>query len=202
MTSKQIHFISGLTISLFVLLHLTNHLVALGGADRHIEMMNQLRIIYRNSIAESFLLIAVVVQIGSGLQLAAVRWKKTTRTFDRLHLWSGLYLAFFLAIHVSAIVTGRFLLHLDTNFYFGVAGLNTFPINLFFIPYYALAIISFFAHAASIHSKKMKRNLLTLKPDQQAWLILGAGLILTLIILYGLTNGFKGVEIPPAYAMP
>jgi hypothetical protein len=40
-------------------------------------------------------------------------------------------MALFLIIHVSAVLTGRFILHLDTNFYFGVAGINNFPFSLF-----------------------------------------------------------------------
>jgi hypothetical protein len=90
-------------------------------------------------------------------------------------------------------------LHLDTNFYFGVAGLNSFPTNLFFIPYYGLAIISFFGHIASIHSKKMKKSFLGLSPNRQATLILIFALILTLTIFYGLTNHFNGVTIPKEY---
>ena len=88
---------------------------------------------------------------------------------------------------------------LDTNFYFGVAGLNTFPLNLFFIPYYGLAIISFFGHISAVHSIKMKTKILGLEPIKQSYGILTIGIIITLIILYGLTNGFNGVEIPKEY---
>ena len=96
-------------------------------------------------------------------------------------------------------MSGRFILDLDTNFYFGVAGLNTFPFNLFFIPYYPLAIISFFVHLSAVHSKKMKQNIFRLEPLRQSYGILIIGIILTLTILYGLTNGFNGVEIPQKY---
>ena len=114
-------------------------------------------------------------------------------------MWSGLYLAIFLLFHLSAVFIGRLILNLDTNYYFGVAGLNTFPLNLFFIPYYGLAIISFFGHIAAVHSKKMKSKIFGISPVNQSYGILISGIVLTLVIFYGLTNGFNGVDIPIEY---
>jgi len=110
-----------------------------------------------------------------------------------------LYLAFFLAMHVGAVLTGRYILNLDTNIYFGVAGLNTFPFYLFFVPYYGLAIIAFFGHIASIHYQKMKKAVFGITVEQQSKFILIKGIIVAVIILYGLTNGFTGMEIPEEY---
>jgi hypothetical protein len=199
MTVKKLHYISGLTIAIFVGLHLFNHLCSIFGANKHIEMMNLLRVFYRNIFVESILLIAVLVQIISGLKLFWANRKTTISNFEKLHIYSGLYLAIFFIIHLSAVLGGRLVLHLDTNFYFGVAGLNTFPFNLFFIPYYGLAIFAFFGHIAAIHNKKVSRNILGLTPSVQAKTILIVGVCLVLIIFYGLTNGFRGVEIPKDY---
>lgn len=108
-------------------------------------------------------------------------------------------LPFFFIIHLCAVFGARLFLHLDTNFYFGVAGLNSFPFNLFFIPYYSLAILSFFGHFASIHSKKMKQTILDITPNMQSISILGFGILITILIFYGLTNHFNGVIIPKEY---
>jgi hypothetical protein len=199
MTIKKIHYISGLMITLFVGIHLFNHFCSIFGADKHIEIMNSLRLFYRNIFGETLLLSAVLVQIVSGLKLFKANRKIANSNFEKLHIWTGLYLAIFFIIHLSAVLGGRQFLRLDTNFYFGVAGLNSFPFNLFFIPYYGLAIISFFGHIASIHSKKMKKSILGLSPNQQATLILIFGLILTVTIFYGLTNHLNGVTIPKEY---
>jgi hypothetical protein len=199
MTIKKIHYISGLTITVFVGLHLFNHTWSILGAARHIQLMNTLRLFYRNIFVETILLIAVLVQIVSGLILFKTNRKTAISNFDKLHIWTGLYLAIFFIIHLSAVLGGRFFLHLDTNFYFGVAGLNAFPVNLFFIPYYGLAIISFFGHIASIHSKKMKQTIFGLTPNRQSTAILMFGLLLTVVIFYGLTNHFDGVTIPKEY---
>lgn len=180
-------------------MHLFNHLYSLFGVKAHIELMNEFRVIYRNIIAETLLLFAVGIQIISGVKLFLKKRKTVSDFFDRLQIWTGLYLAIFLLIHLSAVLSGRLIMNLDTNFYFGVAGLNTFPLNLFFIPYYGLAIISFFAHISVVHSKKMKKKLLGIEPNKQSYIILIIGIILTIVIFYGLTNEFNGVEIPAEY---
>ena len=196
---KKVHYLSGLTITLFVGFHLFNHLMSVFGAEVHIEIMNVMRKVYRNFMVETILLTAVLVQIISGLKLFFTKRKLVSNFFDRLQVWTGLYLAFFLLIHVGAVLMGRFVLHLDTNFYFGVAGLNTFPLNFFFIPYYGLAVISFFGHIAAIHYQKMQASVLELSVQKQSKLILGIGFVLTAILFFGLTNGFRGVEIPDEY---
>ena len=199
MTIKKIHYLSGLTITLFIGLHLFNHFCSIFGAGKHIEIMNILRHFYRNIFIETILLFAVFVQIISGLKLFKTNRKIANLGFEKLHVWTGLYLAIFFIIHLSAVLGGRLFLHLDTNFYFGVAGLNSFPFNLFFIPYYGLAILSFFGHIASIHNKKMNTTIFNLTPKQQAKGILTFGFIITIAIFYGLTNHFRGVEIPKEY---
>lgn len=199
MTTKRIHYLSGLTISIFIGLHLFNHVSSIFGADKHIEIMKTLRLFYRNIFVEIILLSAVFVQIFTGLNLFITNRKISISNFDKLHIWSGLYLAFFFVIHLTSVFWGRFYLHLDTNFYFGVAGLNTFPFNLFFIPYYGFAIISFFGHIASIHNKKVKLKILGLTPNKQSTIILFIGLCFAVLIIFGLTNHFNGVKIPIEY---
>ena len=172
MSIKKLHFFSGLTITIFVGIHLFNHVWSIFGAEAHIELMNIFRLFYRNIFVEIILLSTVLVQIISGIKLIIVNKKIAVSHFEKLHIWSGMYLALFFIIHLSAVLGGRFILKLDTNFYFGVAGLNTFPFNLFFVPYYGLAIISFFGHIAAIHIKKMRISILGLTAQQQSKVIL------------------------------
>lgn len=197
--TKKLHYFSGLTITVFVALHLFNHLISIWGIDKHIEWMISLRLFYRNLFVEIILLSAVVIQIVSGLKLFFVSRKAVVSMMDKLHVWSGLYLAFFLVIHVAAVMVGRFVLHLDTNFYFGAAGVNSFPFNLFFIPYYALAILSFFGHIAAIHAKKMKNRVLNVSPERQAYILLIIGVVVTICVFYGITNQFTGIALPKEY---
>ena len=196
---KTIHFISGVVISIFIGMHLFNHAYSVWGAAEHIALMKTLRLFYRNIFFETILFIAVAVQMISGFTLFRKNAKVAITSFDKLQRWSGLYLAVFFVIHLSAVTFGRYVLKLDTNLYFGAAGLNAYPFNLFFIPYYGLAIIAFFSHFAAIHAKKMKRNFLGVAPVQQAQFILLFGLCCSLFIFYGLTNHFKGIALPVEY---
>jgi hypothetical protein len=197
--TKKLHYVSGLIITFFIGLHLFNHTWSILGAEKHIEMMNTLRLFYRNLFIESILLLAVFIQIFSGLKLFKINRKIAASNFEKIQIWSGLYLAIFFIIHLSAIFIGRLILNLDTNFYYGIAGLNTFPYNFFFIPYYALAILSFFGHIASVHNKKMKQSIFGISPNKQSIAILTFGIILTVVIFCGLTNYFNGIAIPKEY---
>jgi hypothetical protein len=201
MSKNRLHFLGGIILAGFVFVHLSNHALSLINIKTHIKVMELLRVVYRQPIFESVLLLTVFSQIFSGLRLFLVHRKKAVTFFEKLQIWSGLYLGIFLVIHLSAIMAGRYVQKVDTNIYFGVAGLNTFPFLLFFVPYYAIAILAFFGHLAAIHAKKMKYTLLGLNPLNQAKILLLVGAIVTSLIMYGLTNRFNGVEIPAIYRL-
>ena len=201
MKATTLHRITGMIIATFVVMHLANHVMALAGPAAHIALMETLRKIYRHPVLEGILLLAVATQITTGVVQVRRTKARQLGTWQNIQRWSGLYLVFFFAIHLSAVFAGRNILGLDTNLYFGVAGMNTFPFNLFFVPYYALAVTSFFLHIASIHAKKMTTLILGLTPEQQARVIAAFGVVLTVVLLYGLTGGFRGLEIPDAYGV-
>src|SRR5690554_6805565 len=101
---RKIHYISGLTLTIFVGLHLFNHCYSIMGAHKHIELMTTLRLFYRNIFVETVLLIAVLVQIISGLKIFKAYRKTATSSFAKLQIWTGLYLAVFLLFHVGAVM--------------------------------------------------------------------------------------------------
>lgn len=142
---RRIHYISGIIITIFISFHLFNHSYSLFGVEEHIRLMGKFRWVYRNVFVETLLLIAVFIQIFSGIRLFLRRRKNTTGFFEKLQVWSGLYLAVFFLFHLGAVFAGRLFLDLDTNIYFGVAGLNTFPINLFSYPITGLLYFHFLA---------------------------------------------------------
>ncbi|MBO0931679.1 hypothetical protein J2I48_11770 [Fibrella sp. HMF5036] len=198
---RNVHFASGLLLAVFVGTHLTNHLLVLISPAAHIAFMTAARVVYRNPLIEVVLLAAVLLQIVTGLSLVRKVWRVPKAGWGRLHVFSGLYLAFFLVIHLTAVLSGRYIFRLDTNLYFGAAGLNQFPLLLFFVPYYSLAILAFFTHVAAVHHKKMTRRVVGLSVSRQSQLILVVGIVLTISILYGLTGGFRGLSIPPSSSL-
>lgn len=197
---KTSHYWTGLLLAVFVLLHLANHLVALAGEAAHLQLMAVLRQGYRQLVVEAGLLLAVAGQVFTGLRLYWRHRRQPPRPVaERLQLYSGLYLAFFLLVHTGAVLGGRAVLGLDTNLYFAAAGLNTFPFSLFFVPYYFLAVTAVFLHLASLHYLKGAPRWGACRARRQALGIGGAGLLLAGLILLGMTNRGRGLPIPAGY---
>ena len=115
MKLKSIHYFSGSLFFVFVIAHLANHLFSLSSFNHHIAIMETLRLIYRNVFVETILMIVLVVQIVSGLKLFKSKRSIKKDLFENLQVLSGLYLAAFLIIHLSAVWGGRLFLKLDTN---------------------------------------------------------------------------------------
>ena len=128
------------------------------------------------------------MQIISGINLVVSKWDKTEDYFDRIHIGSGLYLAFFLVFHVTAVMLGRYKLKIDTNLYYGAGVMNMWPHKLFFIPYYSLAILSFFFHVACVHRMKMEKYVDLPVATKQSFIIMGVGILVTAAIIIKMSN--------------
>ena len=122
-----LHRSSAVIIALFALFHIANHAAAVAGVEAHIQLMDNLRQVYRLPLVEALLIGCVLFQVCSGLYFVIRRFGERHDFFDRLQAISGCYLAFFLLVHVSAVLFGRALLGLDTNFYYAAAGMHVFP---------------------------------------------------------------------------
>ncbi|MFN0203042.1 MAG: hypothetical protein ACKVTZ_16070 [Bacteroidia bacterium] len=196
---KKLHYFSAMVITVFTLFHLSNHLTALHSIATHIEVNRLFRLVYRNPLIETTLMLCVAFQIVSGLLLWRKGKEKTMNFFEKLQRWSGLYLSLFLLGHPIAVWAGRLWLHLDTNFYFGAMVLNVFPYLILFFIYYSLAIFFFFSHLAAVHYQKMQQYVSEPRAKAQSYSILALALGITFLIFYAFTGGFQGIEIPTEY---
>jgi succinate dehydrogenase/fumarate reductase cytochrome b subunit len=192
---QKFHRLSGLIIASFLLLHVSNHLFALAGPAAHIAAMQVLRYIYRFPPIEILLLACVLFQIATGLVLVLKKKFWSATLYDRLQVLSGLYLSFFMVIHVWAVLTGRYVWHVETDFYFAAAVANRYPEKLFFIPYYTLSLVSAFVHIACVHRAKMmqRREVTQAYAQRLRWQtrsILWGGFIITTLIILSLTGVF------------
>ncbi|SHN44435.1 hypothetical protein [Chitinophaga sp. CF418] len=187
-TVKTLHYFSGITLSLFIGIHLLNHLFSFAGPEAHIALMERFRKVYRHPVIETILLLVVLVQVVSGIRLLFNRNAKTLA--EKIQIYSGLYLSIFLIGHVGAVIASRQLEHLDTNFYYTVAGFNMHPATFFFIPYYFLDVCAISLHIASIHYLKTRSK-------GGAYLIGGTGILVAMLIILGYTNCFQWRETPP-----
>jgi len=148
---KSLHRLSGIVIASFLLLHITNHLFALGGPQLHIAVMNLFRCVYRFPPVEIILLMCLAFQLVSGVILVFKKGFLKQPFYVLIQLFSGLYLSFFMIYHVRAVMLGRYVWNAETDFYFAAGVANRYPEKLFFIPYYTLSLVCVFAHIASAH---------------------------------------------------
>lgn len=193
----RLHRISALFIAGFALLHIANHLVSVFSIQAHLAVMEWLRQLYRWGPLEAILLASVLLQIGSGLWLVLRGWMQRCGVVAWLQAGSGLYLALFLLIHVSAVLYGREILHLDTNFYYAAAGLHVPPNGFFFAPYYFLAVLALCVHVACAFQRRSQRA----SPGNFSILGYGAGvgLIVSGLIVLSLAGKFQPVLVPAKY---
>ncbi len=197
MNLRRWHRVSACIVAGFVMVHLFNHLFMLSSVDAHTEMMQILRDVYRQPGLESFLLFCVGFQVLSGLALF-IRGARTRRgRLACLQALSGAYLGLFLMIHVAAVLYGRLVLGLDTNFSFAAAGLHVPPNQYFFAPYYFLAIAAVFIHpACAAYWALQSRAALAhgvFSVVSLTGILIAGGLVMAM------SGAFYVVEIPPEY---
>ena len=198
MNLRKLHRTSAIVVALFACLHIANHLTALAGVASHIAVMDAARIVYRQRVVEVLLLLCVSFQVFSGLWLVVRGWKQRHGFVPWLKAIAGAYLAFFLLIHVGAVLYGRAVLDLDTNFYFAAAGFHVPPNQFFFAPYYFLAVVALFTHlgcAAYWQFQAQPRIARILSIVFPA----GVGGVVSLLIVLCLAGILQPVNVPIKY---
>ena len=186
-------------IIIFIVQHILNHVLALVSIDLHLSFMEGARAVYRNPVVESLLLISLLAQIVLGLRLVYRSSGKHRGFYQWAQVLSGLYLSFFILLHVAAILNGRYSAGLDTNFYFAASGLYAGKLVYFFVPYYFLAIVAVFTHiACALHCYVGSSSSLALA-NKLASVIIVAGIIVAALVLAALSGVFYDVTIPETY---
>lgn len=197
-TLRGVHRSSAMVIAAFAVAHVANHLVALSSIAAHIAFMETIRTVYRQRLVEAVLLSCVTLQMLSGSWMVLRGWKQRKGRVAWLQAASGAYLAFFLLVHVSAVLLGRGVLDLDTNFYFAAAGFSVQPYQYFFAPYYFLAVLALFSHLAcaaywSLENGSRAARMLALS------LPVAAGSAIALLIVLSLAGMLRQVDMPAKY---
>lgn len=192
---RTLHRLSAALIGLFLALHITNHLVGLAGQEAHMGFMHVARRIYRNAFIEPTLLALLVWQGLSGGVMVIRGWRARRGGVAWLQAISGLYLAAFMLLHVSAVLYGRAALHLDTDFRYAAAGFQVPPWGWWFGPYYFLAVAALFAHlGCALYWNLPARN--------RGWALaaaLTAGILAAGLIIVALAGALHPVDIPALY---
>ena len=198
MNLRLLHRSSAILIGVFAVLHLANHLASMAGIPAHTAFMEVARKLYRQPIVEVPLLLCVVFQVASGLWFVINGWRQRQGRVAWLQAISGVLLAFFLLVHVGAVLYGRTVLNLDTNFYFAAAGFHVPPNQVFFGPYYFLGVFALFTHlgcAAYWHleTSAPKSRLLVLAVTMLT------GAVISMLIVLSLAGKVQPFEVPAVY---
>lgn len=198
MKLRTLHRTSAIFIVAFACLHVANHLASLAGIPTHIAFMEIARKLYRHPVVEVPLLLCVAFQVASGLWFVLRGWKQRQGWVAWLQAISGALLAFFLLVHVGAVLYARTVLNLDTNFFFAAAGFHVPPNQLFFGPYYFLAVLSLFTHLGCaaywhLHTSPPRTRVIAIALPM---LVGGA---VSLIIVLSLAGKLQPVEVPAKY---
>ena len=150
---ERVHRASAIILLAFGIAHVANHTAALDSLAAHVTVQNFLRTVYRQPPLEILLVIAALSQVWTGSRLVSrARWQRATG-LRNLQVLAGSFLGMFFISHLSGVfISGRLLGHVDTTFAWatgGPGGLLTNARSPEFIPYYSLAVLAFFLHAAS-----------------------------------------------------
>lgn len=198
MNIRTLHRTSAILLVAFACIHIANHLASLWGVPSHIAFMQVARSIYRQFAVEIVLLSCVAFQIGSGLWFVIRDWKQRHGVLPWLQAASGAYLAFFLLVHVGAVLYGRSVLQLDTNFYFVAAGFHVPPNQFFFAPYYFFAVFALFTHlGCAAYWQLRAASRITRTISVAVLMVIGS--IVSLLIVLSLAGMLQPVEVPTKY---
>jgi len=198
MSLRALHRSSAFVVAAFAGIHLANHLASLAGVPAHIAFMEVARRLYRQPVVESLLLLCVAFQLSSGLSLFVRGWRRWRGGVAWLQALSGAVLALFLLVHVAAVLYGRSVLHLDTNFYFAAAGLHVPPNQYFFGPYYFLAFLALFTHLGCAAYWRVQAKSATTRAIAVGAPMLVGTWVSALLVL-SLAGALQPVEVPAQY---
>lgn len=180
----------------FFAAHMINHLVIYLGSEAHLAFMETLRAVYRFPLVELLLIWAILRQILAGIRQLKRFGIKSKGRFTVL-VYSGLYLIFFLALHLSAIGIARYVQGVDTNLYFALAGYRT-SAALLVVPYYAVAIFAAFAHMGAViwlRTRAARPKFANVTYHAGVY----GGIAMALILSLGLSGLAVPFEIPQLY---
>jgi succinate dehydrogenase/fumarate reductase cytochrome b subunit len=174
----KLHRGSAAVIVSFAALHFASHLSAAFSLALNTRVVDAARLVYKQPPVEALLLLALPVQIGTGLWLFRAGRDRALDRWDRLQLASGMYLAVFLAAHATATA----ILFRDLNFRAASGGRPGLFGDPSFLAYYVLGPLAVFAHVACGARSLMFRRLGPVRADRFAAGVLGLGAAVTLVI--------------------
>jgi hypothetical protein len=148
------HGVSALAlVTIFLALHITNHLMFPAGKGTYDAVMKVFRHVYRNDILQPLVVALFLFQVGTGLFFV---WRLTAAPSDRFRTFqiaSGVCLAFYVLGHMDSVfIFAWTYLGIDTGWDFATGaptGLVKDKWNIRLVPHYWLGAFFVLAHLAA-----------------------------------------------------
>lgn len=192
MTLKSVHRTLALILAAFIVLHLANHALIIGGIELHLAGMEALRNIYRLPGVEHILIAGFVMQIVIGV-IQLWRGPKRPGPWGRAQRWSGMVLAVFLSQHIGAALMTRLIYpDVDTNSYWAASVVQNSPFVWYFAPYYVALVGAMFIHIAAFIRFRTRGK-------ARAMPLAIGGIVFGVLVVAGLMGAFGDVILPPEH---
>ncbi len=183
----RLHRISAVLLLLFGLAHVGNHLAAVESLKAHVAVQDTLRVVYRQPILEALIVIAALSQVWTGWTLVSRARLQRSNGLRNMQVMAGSFLGMFFLSHLTGVfISGRGIQHVDTTFAWatgGPHGLLTNPRSPQFIPYYSLAVLALFLHAAYASRWSLAPLLGPGRALKFCYGVIALGVVVTLVLL-------------------
>lgn len=140
-------------VSIFLAIHITNHLVFPAGPRMYEAVMQVFRHVYRAEFVKPLIVTLFLFQVGTGLFFV---WRATAAPSDPFRTFqiaSGIYLALYVLGHMNSVfIFARTYLGIDTGWGFATGapmGLVRDPWNIRLVPHYWLGVFLLLSHLAA-----------------------------------------------------
>ena len=181
---RHIHASSAIVLATFALAHVFNHSLAIISLGTHTAVLHILRLLYRQSVAQTILIAAVGVQVCTGLTMVWKYYLRRATRLRNLQLVSGVYLAVFLVTHLITVFTTR-QSGIDTDFVWAShapAGLLTGLSYVPLLPRYSLAVLAIFVHLACQARWNLSRVISESAARKASYSVMALGGAVTVVI--------------------
>jgi hypothetical protein len=186
------HGVSALAILLlFVGPHIGNHLAGFWSGSVHIGIMNVVRRVYRDDIAQPALLALIGFQILSGTVLVRRRMRMPSDIFGTVQTMCGAYIGVYFLAHMTAVFAARYA-GIDTNWSWLTRPNDSLLASLFklrLIAHYWVGPIAIVAHVAcGLRWILLQRDISPATANRIAWTLITLGVVVSSIIMAALLN--------------
>jgi hypothetical protein len=182
---------AGAILLLFVGPHIVNHVAGFWNGPVHIGIMNAVRRVYRDDIAQPMLLALIGFQILSGTALVRRRMKMPSDFLGTLQTMSGVYVGVYFLAHVTAVFAARYA-GIDTNWSWLTRPNNSMLVslsNLRLIAHYWVGPIAIVTHVAcGLRMVLLQRDISPPTANRLVLALITVGVVASSVILLALLN--------------